>query len=77
LSVVWPRSVKVKGKALEYQPTLDVSVWLAPLSPLRFFASDPITGVTGLLVLSHALPRSGVSLLDRLFSLLNLSGFSH
>ena len=44
MSVVWPRGVKVKGKALEQRTALVVSAWTAPLSPPGFSASNPITG---------------------------------
>ena len=44
MSVVWPRGVKVNGKALEQQFALAVSAWPVPLSPLGFSAYSPITG---------------------------------
>ena len=61
MSVVWPRSVKVNGKALEQRTALAVSAWPVPLSPLGFSASNPITEAE-VLVLFHAVPRRGVSL---------------
>jgi putative effector of murein hydrolase LrgA (UPF0299 family) len=61
LIVIWSRGAKVNGKALERRTALVVSAWPAPLSPLGFSASVPIT-ITGLLVLFHAINRRGASL---------------
>ena len=47
-AIYWPRGAKLKGKALERRTAPAVSAWAAPLSPLGFSASDPITGAESL-----------------------------
>ena len=61
MSVDWPRSVKVNGKALEQRTSLAVSAWPVLLSPLEFSASKPNTGAESLAYWCSSMPR-GASL---------------
>ena len=71
---------KVNGNALERRTTLAVSAWPAPLSPLGFSASDPITGAESLACLRPPMPSlRGVDhvMPGFFFVILDLSGLIH
>ena len=57
--LVWPRSVKVNGKALEQRAALAVSAWPVPLSPLGFSTSNPNTGSESLAYWCSSMPSLG------------------
>jgi hypothetical protein len=69
MSVVWPRGVKVNGKALEQRTALAVSAWPVPLSPLGLSASNPMTGAESLACWCSSMPSLG--------EVRHLSGLSH
>jgi hypothetical protein len=59
----------VNRKALERRTSLAVSAWSAPLSPLGFSASNPITGAESLTYWCSSMPSLG--------GVRDLSGLSH